>query len=144
MIVGMESLTAKLGKLSTMLQGNSLVRVVEAAGDVIRDAARAKAPGTGQTFAPTIKTEAYSTSAISATAIVGSNHPGARIQELGGLITPNKAKMLHFVIGGQDVFAKAVHIPARPYLRPAFDEKKNAAADMAVVTAIRLIMQQVY
>lgn len=49
-----------------------------------------------------------------------------RIQELGGVIRPIKAKMLRWEgADGRDVFAKVVHIPARPYLRPAMDEHHN-------------------
>ena len=45
----------------------------------------------------------------------------AAIHEFGGTIVPLNAKMLHFMIDGKDVFAHAVRIPARPYLRPAVD-----------------------
>lgn len=56
------------------------------------------------------------------TATIGDNHPGARLQEMGGDVFPVNAKMLHWVQDGQDVFAMHAHIPARPYLGPATDE----------------------
>lgn len=59
-----------------------------------------------------------------------------RIHELGGTITPNKAKALHFVIDGQHITSKAVVIPARPYLRPAVDEHENE-----IVSAISTILE---
>lgn len=54
-----------------------------------------------------------------------------RIQELGGVIRPIKAKMLHWIdqFEGRDAFAKVVHIPARPYLRPALDENQSDIKD---------------
>jgi len=42
--------------------------------------------------------------------------PYARIHQFGGVIRPVKARCLHFTIGGKDVFAKKVTIPARPYV----------------------------
>lgn len=49
-----------------------------------------------------------------------------RLQEYGGTIVPKNAVMLSWV--GEDGvrrFANRVVIPARPYLRPAFDEHKG-------------------
>jgi phage gpG-like protein len=43
----------------------------------------------------------------------------AKIHEFGGVITPIKAKALHFKVGGRWVTTKRVLMPARPYLRPA-------------------------
>lgn len=49
-----------------------------------------------------------------------------RIHELGGIIRPVFAKMLHWKgENGEDIFAKIVHMPARPYLRPALDEHEK-------------------
>jgi len=47
--------------------------------------------------------------------------------------------MLHFVIDGVDVFAKAVHIPARPYLRPAVDGHEDEIKEAMFVTLKRKI-----
>ena len=50
----------------------------------------------------------------------------AAIHEFGGVITPKRAKYLSWIgKGGERVFAKRVKMPARPYLRPAFDENKE-------------------
>lgn len=49
-----------------------------------------------------------------------------KIHEYGGVITPKRAHTLSWV--GEDGvmrFAKMVVIPARPYIRPAFDEHKS-------------------
>ena len=49
-----------------------------------------------------------------------------RIHEFGGIIKPIRAKMLSWIADtGERIFANLVQIPARPYLRPAFDEHKD-------------------
>lgn len=58
-----------------------------------------------------------------AEATIGPTVVYGRIHELGGTILPVFAKMLHWIDdNGKDVFAKVVHMPARPYLRPAMDD----------------------
>lgn len=50
----------------------------------------------------------------------------AAIHEFGGVIEPKRAKYLSWIgPTGERVFAKRVRMPARPYLRPAFDENKE-------------------
>jgi len=64
-----------------------------------------------------------------------------RIQELGGIIKAVSAKYLHFVIDGVDVFTKTVHIPARPYLRPAVDNNHDKIAAAVGETIKRKITE---
>jgi len=61
-------------------------------------------------------------SATNASVDVGPTVIYGRIQELGGVIKPVHAKMLSWVDDGVRIFAKMVHLPPRPYLRPAVDE----------------------
>jgi len=62
----------------------------------------------------------------SAKVSVGPTVIYGRIHELGGVIKPVTAKMLHWVDeGGQHHQASSVTIPARPYLRPAIDENSD-------------------
>ncbi len=57
---------------------------------------------------------------------VGSNLVYAAIHEFGGIIRPrNVSGRLVFEIDGELVFAREVTIPARPYLRPAFDQNQD-------------------
>lgn len=66
---------------------------------------------------------------------VGTNVPYAAIHEYGGktrphTIVPKSASVLHFFVGGREVFTrKVMHpgsvIPARPYLRPALEESQG-------------------
>jgi len=73
--------------------------------------------------------------------VYSSGVPYARIHEFGGqtkphMIRPVKAKALHFMMGGEDVFAQSVmhpgsKIPARSYLRSSLTEMKaQIEADM--------------
>jgi len=55
----------------------------------------------------------------SITGRVGTNLVYARIHEFGGDIYPKRAKALRFEIDGRWIFSKHVHMPERPYLRPA-------------------------
>jgi phage gpG-like protein len=67
------------------------------------------------------------------TAVVGSEHPGSRLQELGGTIVPVQAQALHWVSkDGQDVFAQKATIPARPYLGPAVEDAEPAIRQRVV------------
>ena len=52
--------------------------------------------------------------------------PYTRIHEYGGDIYPVNAKWLSWVgTDGKRHFSKHVYIPARPYIRPAFDEHED-------------------
>ena len=48
--------------------------------------------------------------------VVGTNVKYAAIHQFGGVITPKKAKVLLFSVGGKKVGAKKVTIPARPFI----------------------------
>jgi len=76
---------------------------------------------------------------------IGTNVEYARIHEFGGvtrphLILPRWKKALHFTKDGKDIFAMKVHhpgsrIPARPYIRPSFEETESqlvAALEKAI------------
>lgn len=63
--------------------------------------------------------------------MVGSNKEYARIHQLGGTVRPKKGKYLKFKgLGGEDVFAREVTIPARPYLGISDDDREEIVATM--------------
>lgn len=68
---------------------------------------------------------------MAVTVAVGTNLVYAPVHEFGAVITPKTATRLHFVVDGEDVFAKRVVIPARPYMRPAFDHGREPAMKVA-------------
>jgi len=61
---------------------------------------------------------------------LGTNVIYARIHELGGVIRPKTAKYLKFQIDGQWRSVKQVIMPARPFLRPAFEDNLNRFRDI--------------
>lgn len=62
-----------------------------------------------------------------------------RTHEFGATIVPKKADALHFEVDGQEVFAKKVVIPKRPFMRPAADENRDKIANAIGETLARLI-----
>ncbi len=77
-----------------------------------------------------------------ATVAIGPTVLYARIHEYGGVIVPRNAPMLSWINNqGERVFANAVHIPARPYMRPAVDMNKQSIADAVGMAIISEIMR---
>lgn len=73
---------------------------------------------------------------------VGTDLEYAAAHEFGAVIRPRNARFLHFFVDGHEVFTKGpVEIPARPFLRPAADERGQAAAAVVGRVAGRLIEQ---
>ena len=58
----------------------------------------------------------------------------AAIHEFGGTIRPTRGRFLVFEIDGELIFAGAVNIPARPYIRPAFDLHGNQMLETMAMT----------
>ena len=114
--------------------GQDLLRAITAGGFVVEGYAKINAgsgrPGLNiQTGALVNSIQTTDGVVISPTQVwisVGTNMVYARIHEIGGTIVPVNAKMLSWEgEGGERIFAGAVHIPARPYLRPAMDENEG-------------------
>lgn len=92
------------------------------------------------TLAGSIQTVEAESSAKSAYVDVGPTVVYGRIHEFGGTIKPVFAKALHFVIDGVHVVTQVVHMPARPYLRPAVDENKDKIME-AIKYQIRTLIE---
>lgn len=76
-----------------------------------------------------------------AEADIGTNLEYARIQEFGGTIVPTNGPFLRWVNdAGEEVFARSVTIPAKPYLRPAFDTKQDDAV-RAMAAVLRKVVE---
>lgn len=135
-----QTVLANLRKLSTFAQRQTAERALMAGGLPIQNAAKGKAPKLTGTLSRSIHMEADPSGGGLASIKIGTDVIYAAIHEFGGVITPVQAKLLHFVINGEDIFAKQVHMPARPYLRPALDEQK-AAAIQATAAALRDLLR---
>lgn len=126
-VIGERELLAKLRGLSAAVRGAHLQAAVRAGALLIENSAKGKAPYRTGTLRRSIHTEVEGDDSR-ATATIGTDVVYAAQVEFGGTIKPKNAKMLHWVdAGGQDHFAFAVTQPARPYLRPAFDEEQGNA-----------------
>ena len=127
------------------LKGELLMEAAKAGGFVIEGHAKVNA-GSGRpglqiqsgALVNSIHVEERKKTEKKAEVGVGTNIVYARIHELGGLIIPLNFSKLSWVNDqGQRIFAGAVHIPARPYLRPAMDENEDK-----IVTAVKTEIQR--
>jgi HK97 gp10 family phage protein len=123
-----KAVMAKLHALTEFAKKQTAERALMAGGLPIQNAAKQKAPKLTGTLSRSIHMEATDKPGTLAAIKIGTDVKYAAIHEFGGIIVPKDAKMLHFFIGNEEIFAKSVHMPARPYLRPAMDEQKGAAA----------------
>lgn len=141
-VVGDEELRRKLTALTAAVQGQVLAAAVDSGAQLIQNAAKEKAPYRTGTLRRSIHTETEG-GTIRATATIGTDVVYAAQVEFGGTITPKTKKLLHWVdADGQEHFAKSVTQVARPYLRPAFDEKGDDAA-AEVGAALRQAIERV-
>lgn len=131
-VVNLPELQGKLNALKKAARGDALRRSAMAGGFVVESYAKINvertfsgestgAAGLGGSIQTVISESGgnYAEASIGPTVVYG------RIHELGGWIKPVHTKMLHWIEDGLDIFAKAVYIPARPYLRPAVDEHED-------------------
>lgn len=125
-------ITAKVIKLPEFdrmhIRPGALERAAMAGGQVIEANAKINAEQVfsgkstgGAGLAGSIQTVLTGSSTTKADVSVGPSVVYGRIQELGGWVKTVHAKILRFFVDGVAVFAKAVYIPPRPYLRPAVD-----------------------
>lgn len=120
-IQGLEQLQRRLEKLSTGLRTSILSKAVRAAALPIQNAAKVNAPVLTGTLRRSIHTEVQ-LDGVGAVARVGTDVPYARRIEYGFQDT--------------DALGRRYHQPARPYLRKALDERRDAAqAEAAAVIA---------
>lgn len=148
-VIGGEELRRKLAALSAALAEESLGAALTAGADLVVNAAKQRAPYRTGTLRRAIHSR-VTASRDEATAEIGVHQDGegaivpyAAQVEFGGTIVPRTAKALHWVDkDGNEHFARSVTQPARPYLRPAFDEQAdNALAETAA--ALRELIKAV-
>lgn len=123
----LERLDRKLGRLAKLASPDVLEQALHAGAQEILNSAVEKAPYLTGTLRRSLHSETEEKSANRVSVLAGTDLEYAAMQEFGGEIVPKNAKMLAFEVEGKLVFAKRVTIPARPYLRPAFDEQKGEA-----------------
>lgn len=130
-VIGLPILNRTFNRLGKAATGEAARRVVGAGARVIQDAARAnvraklnrRSSGRLEADITTEFENDYEATVGPRTVVY------ARIHEYGGVITPKRARVLAFEIDGKKVFTRRVVIPARPYMRPAYDAKRRAAQE---------------
>lgn len=141
-MVNLDEFQAQLKRIGKAASEQTLVDAVTAALLLVQNSAKEKAPKLTRTLSRSIHIEILERSPTKAEGAVGTNVVYGPIQEFGGVITPKKAKALHWVSRqtGEDVFAQRVQIPAHPYLRPAWDENLKAMIETVkkvIIAAIK-------
>ena len=127
-VLGKEDVRKALEALGSEAEG-VLDAAVNLGAMEIRNAAADKAPQkTGNLRRSITATRSTDSSAL-VEYDIGTNLEYAAIHEYGGTIYP-RGQFLVFEIGGETIFARSVTLEARPYLTPAFDEKKEAAKEV--------------
>ena len=140
-IVGLEALEAKLSALSEAVRGAKIEAALKSGALLIEGPAKKKAPKLTGNLARSIHTET-SSSDTTAEARIGTNVIYAAIQEFGGTIKAKTGPFLWFKNEkGKLICVRSVDIPAQPYLRPAFDENKNAAV-REIGDALRVLIEE--
>lgn len=132
-------------KIVSAVTRSALLDAARAGGHVIEGAAKINAssgrPGlemeTGA-LVNSINVVTARSSTLFAEVDIGPTVIYGRIHELGGMIVPVNAPMLAWQDKdtGEYIFANAVHIPARPYMRPAVDENDEKILE-AVAAELR-------
>ena len=138
-IINLDEFKADLAKLSEAVRGQKLVTALKAGALIVENAAKQKCPKRTRTLSRSIHIETASTQGDKVEVDIGTDVVYAAIQEFGGVITPKRARMLHWTEGGLDIFAHKVTIPAHPYLRPAMDENKDAIQAEITATLKQLL-----
>jgi phage gpG-like protein len=163
---------ADLHKLDAATSGAVLVTTVRAGGSLILNASIVKAPKRTRTLARSLHMEVTKLTRHAVELAIGTDLVYAPIHEFGGTIVPKNARLLAIPVGDRtgsprkynDLhFVRArsgqmflmdsegniqyslrakVTIPARPYMRPAFDEERErAVATMALVLDAQIARQ---
>ncbi len=146
-VANLEEFTARLKKLSKAVRAEALENAALAGATVVEGYARANVNSTFSSkssnsagLAGSIRSEIIEKSDKKAVAAVGPSVVYGAIHELGGVIQPVTAKALVFQTSdGEWVTTGIVHMPARPYLRPALEQNKdevNAAIGTQIKKAI--------
>jgi HK97 gp10 family phage protein len=121
-VTGGRELVARFGRLSDVASTKALERAVLAGAQPILNEAKRRTPYITGTLRRSLHAEITSSSRHRVDAAVGTDVAYARRIELG--------------FAGRDSRGRVFHQPPQPYLRPAFDTKRDAAIE-AMTGAMR-------
>lgn len=134
--------SAKFRTIAAGVGGPVMQNALEAGALIGVSAARDNVKGHGMVNSGDFMRRIDVMSATPRKAVYGTDHPGAKLQEFGGTVVPKKAKVLHFFVNGEEVFARKVTVPARPYMRPSADQNQ-AEIQIAIGSAIRAQLEAI-
>lgn len=120
-ILGLPELRAKLEGMNAAIAGPAVAAGLMAGAKVLETAAKQNAPVVTGNLRRSIHSEQLG----ALEAAVGTDVVYARRVEYG--------------FNGPDALGRVYHQPPRPYMRPAFDENKDKAADVARAAIIDVI-----
>jgi HK97 gp10 family phage protein len=123
----LDKLERKLMQLKAVASADVLERALLAAAQPIRNDAQVRAPVRTSTLRRSIHVETFEKSEQRVSVLIGTDLEYAAIHEYGGDIVPRNARALVFEIDGEVIVTQRVTIPARPYLRPAYDAQRDEA-----------------
>lgn len=134
----------KLRKASAAVRNEGATLAVDAGALVLQEAAKERAPFRTGTLRRSIHVANTDQGTLKQRQVGPlASVPYAAIKEYGGVIKPKQARMLAWKTeSGAWAFARRVVIPAKPYMRPAFDENKKRVQD-AMVDAFRMVLAKV-
>ena len=125
-IKNMPQLLRKLSAMSAAVATQVVGDALTAGAQLIVNDAKENAPYLSGTLMRSIHSSEPFTNSGRWEMRIGTNIEYARIHEYGGTIKAKDKPLLAFRIGGKLILTKSVQMPARPYLRPAFDSQKDA------------------
>jgi HK97 gp10 family phage protein len=137
-----------LGQLKDSVRGEAMTNALTAGGFVIEAQAKINVEHQGLVktgnLMNSIQKQDLTITKNGGEITVGTGVIYAAIHEFGGIIKAVRAKMLSFVTE-DGVFhrVKAVHMPARPYLRPAVDNHHEEIIDAACFQLQKAIQKNV-
>lgn len=141
----LDRLDRKIKDLKALASPDMLERALLTAAQPIRNDAQVRAPAKSSTLRKSIHAEPFEKTAKRVSVLVGTDVEYARIHEFGGDIVPRNARALAFQIGGEWIITQRVTMPARPYLRPAYDAQRDEAVRIfrkAVADQVRKVASE--
>jgi phage gpG-like protein len=130
---GKEELEKKLNTMSSQISGDVALRAVNTGAAIIETKTKLQMDKVlHRRTGMLINSVSFSGQKVGkgAVATIRVGQVYGKIHEYGGTIVPIRARMLHWVNEkGEDVFARKVTIPARPYMRPAIAESEDQVFD---------------
>jgi hypothetical protein len=128
-VTGDAAVRGNLRRVRALVPRATAVALV-AAAQLVKNLAQGFAPYKTGTLRRSIHVGEAVMAALTASVEVGTNLVYAPAQEYGAHIEPVNGRFLHWVSdSGEDVFARAVDIPPRPYMRPAADQGAAPAVE---------------